>query len=154
MKNQSKNSEYMHVKCKSIIITEWNVLQELNFTSTTHLSITKIHGTIVASSSYFRTLTSPCFHDLVFLDKWFEREVTGMFLYMFVTFNKHVPFSTTSMVSSKAWSIYFHVLFVVTSLLIRGPLQFGLGVGWGGTIFSQCLLVHTRNLQINDWINI
>jgi len=32
--NESRNSECMQVKCKYVVIVMWNILQELNFTST------------------------------------------------------------------------------------------------------------------------
>lgn len=57
-----------------------------------------------------------------------------------VAFNEHAPFSITSMVPSKVWSIHFSLLFVVTTLLIDGPLQFGFDVGWGGTFFFPMLV--------------
>ncbi len=30
VENQSKNSEYMHMKCKFVVTIVWNILQELN----------------------------------------------------------------------------------------------------------------------------
>jgi hypothetical protein len=52
-----------------------------------------------------------------------------------VAFNEHVPYSITSMVPSKFWSIHFPLLFVATTLLTHGPVWFGLDVGWGDTFF-------------------
>jgi hypothetical protein len=34
---KDKSNEHMFVKCKSIVTIMWNIMQELNFTSTNHL---------------------------------------------------------------------------------------------------------------------
>lgn len=97
-----------------------------------HFCITKIHANTTTSPSFVKTFIDSCFCDLVFQDRWFEREVNGIFL--FTTINEHILLSIASMASSKVWFIHFPLLFVVATLLIHRLLRFGFDACWGGIV--------------------
>ncbi len=77
-----------------------------------HSPIANVHAIIVASFSSIRTPLSPIFHCLVFPFKWSEMELIRMFHALLTLCREYVPFSTTSIVNSKASCIHMPLLVV------------------------------------------
>jgi hypothetical protein len=65
------------------------------------------------SSSFVNTPPNPIFLDLVFIFRWLEKELKGMFHYLLALLKKHVPFSIASIIASNVSSIHMPLLLAI-----------------------------------------
>jgi hypothetical protein len=69
---------------------------------------------IATSSSFVNTPPNhPIFLDLVFLFRWLENELKGMFHYLLALLKKHVPLSITSIIAFNVSYIHMPLLLAI-----------------------------------------